>query len=571
MGFTPTPAFTDIFDEPIPNLEDLLKNIPSETCITFLAFINAELYVKSDDNNTQFKILGILLRRQEPVLRNKIIKKLTAKYKGVIFAKLYNLEFIHWELLNYRVFEASDGAAEADLNFLKAYLLIVERININYTDAIDKSIVNEDDDFFSIKTWPIIIEQIEVNHSIYPIPEMIKGMIFLNYLEHNSPYKEYVIQFLNKNGMKTGWDYVIGLSNLLESGWANLNEKEGSGFYKFFLNKSDRYEYLLESLSLNIHEYKERYKKSKQNFTGFKDKPLYKIGEEQYLVLNWNYITNKMYDGLLFDFYSNSGIKENEKFTKFEDLKKYISSNITEKYTFQRIVKYIFKSRYAKVLFDNGTSNFPDAYVRNGKYIYLFELKDTYISTDVINSYSYEKIKEHIDIKFNTKKKGIGQIVKQIKKLTEEPFEEKGYNELNLKTRNIVIYPIIVYTDKFFRVYGINNYLKKEFRRRIDQENLHQSFNGIRDLTFIDLTFFLDHLNVFSKIKLNDLIDYFHLELKKAEKRHFRNRSVESLWKENENFESIVIKKFNKDFDKDPNYIKEIITTFNLTDNLPKG
>ena len=132
------------------------------------------------------------------------------------------------------------------------------------------------------------------------------------------------------------------------------------------------------------------------------------------------------------------------------DYKNFISEEITEKFLFKKILSKYLNEKHSKLIFDDSNiEGFPDAYYRNGKHIFLFEIKDAYFPVDAINSYSYKEICDAIDLKYNSTSKGTGQIIKQLKRLVTSPFEEKSYDELKLKTRNLIIYPIIIYTDNF--------------------------------------------------------------------------------------------------------------------------
>ena len=72
---------------------------------------------------------------------------------------------------------------------------------------------------------------------------------------------------------------------------------------KFLLRQSSDYKSLFEQFEIDIKEYQLKYSDDKKNYSGLKDKPILKSNQDTYIVFNWNFITNKLYNGLVFDFY----------------------------------------------------------------------------------------------------------------------------------------------------------------------------------------------------------------------------------------------------------------------------
>src|SRR5688572_1337643 len=116
-------TYSDIFDEPAPELRPLLANLDSSRNILLLAAINAQLYL---NRNSQEDILRTFLVGQPPSIgvriANRIDKLRTSRRTAhtSIFTILYTLEFIHYELSNFRTVKSSESA-ENELAFFKAY------------------------------------------------------------------------------------------------------------------------------------------------------------------------------------------------------------------------------------------------------------------------------------------------------------------------------------------------------------------------------------------------------------------------------------------------------------------
>jgi hypothetical protein len=566
-------SYSDIFEGDIPNLKVLLEEIPSEVVITILSLINSQLYL-GHDLKTQIKILDFLTFRQSEEIKNSLLSRLIKKSKKdpsiEFFGLLYSTEFIHHELLNYRDFQIKDTTPQQELNLIKAYFVIVEQVNTKYSSAF-KIPETWDTNHFQKTVWPSFIDQFEINHSINPITGMVKGITFLNYLEFHSPYSKHVKIFLQKNQKEKSWNYMLDLINLIKSSW-DAQEKNPRKLYPFSFNKSQEFNSLFENFTISIENYRKEYSSGKKNFSGLKDKPLFKIREEKYLVINWNFLSNKLYDGLLFDFFHQSGILSNGNFKSFLDFKKFVSEEVVEKYLFKKLIENCFKKKHITLVFDDKiTQGFPDAYVREGKNVFLIEIKDAFFPVNSVNSLSYDTIKSTIDQKYNNNKKGTGQLIKQIEKLRDSKFEKKTFEHLKLKRRNLKIYPIMIYTDNFYSLPGVSLYLRNEFRDKIKANHLNKEFEKIEDLTFMPLSFLIDKINFLTdtNFTLKKCIEEYHLSIKTMEKKFEKKNSMENLFELNQSFETVISTKYLKEIRISKDYIKKIVNILNLMEGLP--
>lgn len=565
-------TYSEIFDGDTPDLKDLLNDIPSEVVISILSLINSQLYL-GHDLKTQIRILDFLTFRQSDQTKSKILSRLIKKSEKepsiAFFGLLYSTEFIHYELLNYRDFHIKDTTPQQELNFIKAYFLIVEQVNTKYS-SVFKFNETSDVNHFQKTTWPTLIDQFEINHNVNPITGMVKGLTLLNYFEFHSPFANHVKTFLQKNQKEKTWNYILDLINLIKSSW-DTQRQDPSKLYPFSFNESYGFSSLFENFAISVDNYAKEYGSEKRNFSGLKSKPLFKVKERNYIVLNWNFLSNKLYDGLLFDFFNQSGISENAQFSSFLNFKKYISEEVIEKYLFKKLIEKCFSKKHITLLFDNGTTQgFPDAYARDGKHVFLIEIKDAFFPSSSVNSLSYDIIKDSVDQKYNNEKKGTGQIVKQIEKLKDSTFEQKTFGQLKLKKRNLRIYPIIIYTDNFFNLPGMNQYLKNEFSSKIIAKHLNGEFEKIEDLTFVHLSFLVDNIHFLSnpKFTLKKLIEEYHQRIRAMENKFEKKKSMESMFSVNDSFESFVSTKYKDEIRTSKDYVETIVKILNLTENL---
>jgi len=541
MNFIITPRYSDVFEGEIPKLEDLLIDFPSKAVLGILCLINAELYT-GRDSEAQSKIFNFLTQRMQPKTKRQILTKLYHHKKQQridLFSIRFSLEFIHYELTHFRDFTIEDTTPEQEFNFLKAYLVIVDNVNDSYELSFD--VPEEKGEFFQVATWPTFTDQYEANHPINPINSLTRSLVFFNVLKNLEEFKPYVTSFLNYQQKANYWDYLRTLSDALQLSWTNDKQVKLQPFY---IPQNEYTKKIIDNFTINPAEYKKRFGENKQNFNGLKSFPVIKIDSERNVVTNWNYITNKFYEGLLFDFYGNSGIKDHPKFKSFPDFKNFVAQEITEKHIFKKTLSYYLDKKYAVLNFDESNDNgFPDAYYRIGNYIFLFEIKDAYFPSKVINSLDYDEIKGAIDTKYNTDRKGTGQIVKQLKALAVAPFEEKSYQQLKIKPRNLTIYPVIIYTDNFFSMPGVNRYLNQELRKRLDSENdLKTNFKTVKDLVFIDMSFLIGKIHELHKFNLKELAEGYFQYLKRYEKNFNKKYDEQDMFSMNLPFERYVSK-----------------------------
>lgn len=565
-----TPSYEDIFDGPIPKLEDILKRTSTAILIELIAYIDAQLYPNATWNK-QVNILTHYLSRQPVNLRNEIYTKFDLfKFKNgnneiSIFSRIYLKHFLHAVLLNDNNLFADDTSPEQELEFLKAYLLIQSDQNNLATARYQVERQSSNGDFFPIHTWPILINQFDIQIIVNPIYNLIKGVCFLNYLQFHSNYSKYVTAFLNKNNKPNSWEYLMTIFGLLKK---TLKNNKGD-INNYFFNCAKELQPLFNHLTLTVDEYNRKLSCKKENFSLLKAKPIMKHGE-RYIVLDWNLLMNKIYDGLIFDFYNTSGIKTNQDFDTLPNFKKFIGNAITEKFLFQRILNNILDKKHCKLnLPTTDNKGEPDGYFRQNSSIVLFEIKDAFFPASAIKSSTYQDIKNAIDLKYNNKKKGIAQIIKQIQKLSQSPFYFDDYKG-KIKTKNLQLYPVMIYTDKNFGMPGVSNYLNNEFNLKLDSLNLRQNFKKIQNLTFIDLDIFIRYNKYLKNNDFIQIINRLHSELKKRKRNSLRGKQLQDFLDFNESQDQIFQELNRMKREKEHN-LRELIELLELTEGLPKN
>lgn len=568
------PTYNDIFEGDPPEFRDLIAGVPTKLIIGLVSVMNGELYLNQYDIQVHLKLLQFLLNRQTKSLQNEIRNKIAEQYKrkGVddfsIFSTHLNLQFLHMSLIHYHEDETfEDTTPEQELKIFKAYLVSTSQ---HFSKMEIDTQTSSPLDYFRKNTWPLMIGQFMLNHPYNYFLAIVKSKCFFDALEFESEFGHYVKNFTKRFHDPNSLTYVFRFANTLQ---ASHKRDETKRFSPFSITSDSLSLPFFDELSLDPKKYNESYFESKSNFTGLKATPLLKVSDRSFMIINWDFLARKVYDGMLFDFYSQSGIANESRFLKFPSFKQFIGENSIEKYLFRRLIKGCFKNKHCIIEFDNReSSGHPDAYVRNGKKIFLFEIKDSLFPSNVIDSEEYNLIKSEIDKKYNSKepkKKGVHQLLSQIRELSKKSFEKKSYDELKIKTRNLIIYPILIYTDPHFDLPGIGRYLDEEFRTLIEAEGFDQKFQRIKSLTFMNIDFLVSHLNELQKreASLDKLIDASEAELKKRNKRFIRTNSTDDLMLLNDNFHNIT-SKYLKRFNSEGDYVKVLFDELELSRGL---
>lgn len=412
--------------------------------------------------------------------------------------------------------------------------------------------------YFRQAFWPII-NQMGVSYDYNPITGIVKTVCAINLLKSNGETTEYVDNYLAHLGLSNIWQLIRVFMDIINKVWDDINK----GVPKPYLKIESDLKSAFEGISLGDED---TILKSQNSSVNLKEFPLFNTNEGEYVVFDWNFFINKIHDAFIFDYYKYSEISKSLKFPNFPLFKQFIGLTLYERFMLRKIIKVAF-GKHAVIKYDKDNDKvFPDAYVRKGKNIFLFEIKDSLFAHKALVSNDFETVKNEIDRKYNSRSKGTGQILKQIKHLQHSSYEDRSFQELGLKHRNLVIYPVIIYTDYLFQTNGISFYLQNELRQRVNEIE-PVPFQDIKPLSFIGLNFIIERLSNFESDKnyLSRLIHSCSQEIRRREKLFNKNSDIEKLQKLNQPFETIAEQKGYK---ISRSLSSEIFKSFGLSDNL---
>lgn len=545
--------YTDIYFGPKPTKEELLLGINSKIVVVLMAMINSELHSTADPFETQRHITAFITQRFPQHERNELNNGLNLFQKKisepfVIWGKRYVLEFMKYEFLNYREGESVESTPEEEVKIFKAYLLVCEEVNEKDRQELAKTMddLQENPDmFFEKLVWPFVLKQFSTNNQVNPVFQFIKLLGLIKYSITNRELLASWKEFISINGFTNLREYLGSVFFLIKTTQRNsLNDP----LFKVFswINAKELPKHLL-NLSFYVNDFKNNEEK-RVDFKGLREKPLFESNQNEFVILDLDYLNNKIYNGPLFDMYYQTNMASKTKFKKFPDFKNYIGTNVSENIVFKGIVKKLFNKVHIQLHFDDEKKdNHPDCYIRSGNKIFLIEFKDYLFPGKIVDEYSFEKIKEHLDLKFimneRGSNKGISQIVEQLKIIRTTKFDFDKFSH-----SNITIYPIIIHTNFTYQMPGVNYYLNQKLQSKLDDELPNFVYN-VKKLVLIDLESLFEFLNL-KKINLKvfeSFLDRYEQILTDRSKRFISNPNQTNFVRARSSFDEIYKTIINKE------------------------
>jgi hypothetical protein len=513
-------TFQDVFPgEPVPALENILAEIPSEKVLNCLCYINAQLHLDPYDQRHQKFVLGYLCNMQPAELKQKIGNALDRTFgvqqEQILVFSTHSVLTMITHLLaigGIQLISPNSSAEESMMSVEeKRQVLIANLVANEYVNkpALVSEGINDYVELICAHFWPNLINTHEHRNRTNFMVEVYKSLDFLDYVSaHPHLEKELAAYFkIDKPGELANFCKGVIYPYVIDG----MNKKNASMNYAWELDITTNpvlAKYCLNAMTVNVNPTDET------DFNTLRTFPIIKLSDTKYKVSNWNFILNKLTTGLLFDLYYRTGVQKQyepeplpEGESKFGDFKTVISSNYAENF-FQRLFfEVITNENDIRTIAEDENKN-QDFYVRRGNKIILIEFKDALMK----RFDTYEKIKKQIDGKLNQPNKGTGQLKKLLDKLESNIglFEPK--DSQTLVPDDIIIYPVIVVTEQLFTIPGAVQYLNTELKKKIGETKY--TFK-VMPLVLVDQNFFIAAHDAF-KFGKADLFtcveDYYKLD-----------------------------------------------------------
>lgn len=490
---------------------DYLREIPKDILLKFVGFSTRYPQPNFDNFFSNPKI-GIDV--YDRVLKYCIENKITNK--PVVISREASLKVAEIILSNKKEFLDDNNQSDVDrgeLNFFKTFLIINEELN-----AKDEKKISSDENFEKLVDMSISSSFPLADLGLYGKNDidfykllyctLIRFNYLLDFLRSKDEYKYLEDSLCANLATNNTKELLYQVKYLL----GNLLVMKISGNYMFVVEDKNQILFLDSFVSEVIDE--------DDDFTNLRNFPLLKIEDNVYTVIEFFFILDKFTKSTKFvlkdAFNKKHGLSEKDR-TFFN----FYNTEFSENFLMKNVLDELFHdSLYVKKKEIDDHNNEPDYYARNKDRVYLFENKDVMIAKGVKGSGDIDKINEALQTKFNKKSVGLDQLIYSIKQIAGKTFK---YDDEANKRNDLVIYPILLVSDRIFMCQGLNFRLNTWYRGKLGDEYTTNPL--VKDLTVIDidtLIYWLPYLKKnpknFRRIihnHTNKMIDAFKVKPKK--------------------------------------------------------
>lgn len=496
--------------------EEYIKEIPRHILLRY-----AFMFLKDFDHMRPNETTGIFLRRYFEKYKSKIYLEWEWKIQQIAQATGLNVTILY-PLSNFKFFEIvfnqpdfilgpldNDYVEKSNINIIKCYLT-VNRIFVDKEMKAAESLkhlpVSEILLRMSFMGSLMESDLTKYNPLIYFQTQLVKCYHFFMFLSSDNEMKEFLIQFLTLYKTRSVNHFMVRLASLFQADWENED-----GISRIYTN-SEKYP--------NMHEFIRMFLlnriSDKNDFLEIRGKPLIELNSFTYAVIYEKFIADKLYLGTFFEIkqiVSGSKLKKRKNYLSIigEDFfEKNLSYYYLNKITNSKSIKLSGKDICTLRNKNNGGE--PDYYIRDFGNIFLFEVKNTLIHSDIKYSFDYPIIESYLKERFlyssSGKNKIIIQLIENIKLILNDKCD---YDKLELKKiKNI--YAIAILPEETFSSYGMNYITNRWFQDEITKVKMTISYQiKVKPLILIsiDTLIYLNYYIQNGWVKFKDLIDEY--------------------------------------------------------------
>ncbi len=505
IEFSVNIAYDDIYsDYATVDINNLLKDIPTKMALIFVCHFTGQIHTQEKNPKFQLTAINDWSKRFDQQMVQKIhsvINKFNAKPESNFnfINNVTSLYLIESLLENKNDLpKIKDLSPEQEENLFKAYLYY----SAKWTKEQEVGAIKQKDGSSAYMGLVMLLPFYEIFEFRDFRLQFLKAVYFFKFCESNELFNGYLKAFLAARGLKNWKDYLINLVSV----YVTLLHKDGPKTGLNFTQESKSVFASLETFCVNIDDFK-----PVSDFLTLRETPLFKNSDTELLFLNINFLIDKIYQSIIFDFadilikegltYNNKVIKTKPQFYGI------FGDEFIEPGLFYKVMQYLFRQKDYKHFTGNELKNkfgfgTPDYLIVDNSKIYVFEFKNTIFSGPVKYSYDIEKIIDELDKKLvkneGGRPKGVTQLVNFIEDITKGRYE----SILGKNISKYIIYPILVTTDFTFNLPVIYPIVASKFDTILKVKKLDDFKLNIRKLTMIDLDSLIKFQDLFIEKKL---------------------------------------------------------------------
>lgn len=512
-------GFKDIYPEQAtqPSIASLLDQIPREKIIRVAqVLINLYKNAKEEDMQKFFSANNQALKEDfnERFLRFKdtttVYNFCTLQTPVELLKQAFSIPYSQREL-NEEGFEEK---------ILKAVLCINDKLTEFKYQAVTNDAVEKVAELMVVNSFSQKdINNFNLNDVFREI--FTKSIDIFDYVSTDKYFKPIYDGFLNKVGIKNYKEYINSILGLFI-----VIKDQGAGTFTYDQQKdldnlinTNVLDYISLPITSNISL------EENEDYRVFRDKPLIKLSNGSYEIVNIGFLLERLFSSLYFDF---KLIAKELNMNGFEDQYKqaFMEKTLLCKYledVNQKEIYTVMNSQACLAIKKKGDDGEPDYYMKSKRTgnIILFENKDILIHGKIKESRDFNKIiaeyKNKLLLKtYNDrgavkipKPEGIGQLVEQIKKIQ----HNSAFWDKDASTES-VIYPVLVVADSKLLPDGMPYLMQKWYEDRCTSEGVNMS--NTRPLILLSISTLLLYANEFKKNGFEYYFEQYYKSIEKA-------------------------------------------------------
>lgn len=529
--------YEDFFAEKAESPKFYLKFISTKNVIALASIINGKIYNSRSLDKTQYDLIIDLLGYLDKPVRDRLVRNLVSSVTTKEFNyKIEELGFFSRDACIQLVKEALSNPNKVKekeitdsgniLHFLKALFAVNSELN-DESDLVRKSEpASNDFEYCKRLLWPTLLSQFEYMTNTSIKFQLSRGIYFQNFIS-KSEYKVYLTSFLESKGHKSAISYFLEITNLI----IHLTTISSDGKS---ISSNTRINDPLGLFDQFILEYDMDSSSPKWTTNNLREKPLFRFRDNEFYIIDIGFLVSKLYDGLTFDFYKNSGIEEVLTFAEYRSF----IGNFTEKSFFQSLFEKTLSLDFSKSGYEKVNESYlglPDFWGLNGNDLILFEIKDIIFRDEVMESGDLDRIEEELKKRianFEKPKQGFGQLLRIIEDLDSGKIELESIPQKSL--RRLKIFPILIHSNHFLEMPGVNVLVYNEFMNALDKVSLANiKTKNIQPPAIIHMKYFIEDYPTIRFVKngrfKNELKTYAS-KLKRVDQNGFISRRPNKIY-----------------------------------------
>lgn len=322
------------------------------------------------------------------------------------------------------------------------------------------------------------------NKQFLLLTQTVKCIRFFEYAVQDELFAPLVKDFCVQYGINAWWVYPKAL-------WTVYGMTRGRAgvinVSNIAMDEADQYIGVIDKSSIGSDEV--IHKRENVDYAAFRARPLIKIAEKEYAVLNYQFLTERIFSGLYFDFRTlaeKRGISQS-------DFKRKYSTNFSEHVLFCDALREALKNHFDILMTeadclaaddskDAKNAAPPDFYARKNNVVLVFENKDILISRELKEGGT---IPQYIDFfrsrLYENEKgspKGVKQLMNHVKKIRSGEFQRRWDAGC---PKDAIVYPVLVVPEAKYTYQGIKNLLQRW------QKEAGVSMENVKPIAYTDI------------------------------------------------------------------------------------